>query len=67
LPVFGIVWLRNGVPVANEISVLDDEAKVIADAKRRALHISREHPGREPDSFRIADPTGKIRGVFRMR
>jgi hypothetical protein len=64
---FGIVWLRNGIPVAKEISVLDDEAKVIADAKRRALRISREHSGSEPDGFRITDPTGEIRGVFRVR
>jgi hypothetical protein len=26
----------------------------------------KRHPGREPDSFRLTDPTGEILGVFQV-
>jgi hypothetical protein len=61
---FGIDWLREGVPVDKETSVLTNETEVIAGAKRRAGEITKRHPGREPDSFRLTDATGKIFGVF---
>jgi hypothetical protein len=48
---FGIDWLREGVPVDKEASVLT------------SAMIDR-HPGREPDSFRLTDASGKIFGVF---
>jgi putative tryptophan/tyrosine transport system substrate-binding protein len=64
---FGIDWLRNGIPIAKETSVLEDEAEAVADAKRRAAHVVQQHPGSEPDSFRVTDPTSTIRGVFSFR
>jgi hypothetical protein len=64
---FGIDWLRNGIPIAKETSVLEDEAEAVADAKRRAAHAVQQHPGNEPDSFRLTDPTGRICGVFVLR
>jgi hypothetical protein len=64
---FGIDWLRRGVPVDKETSVLTSEAEVIAGAKRRAKEVGDRHPGREPDSFRLRDATGRIFGVFPIR
>jgi hypothetical protein len=65
---FGIDWLRNGIPIAKETSVLEDESEAVADAKRRAAaRVVQRHPGGEPDSFRLTDPTGRIRGVFLLR
>jgi hypothetical protein len=61
---FGIDWLRGGVPVDKETSVLMNEAEVIAGAKRRANEMTKRHPGREPDSFRLTDASGRIFGVF---
>jgi hypothetical protein len=64
---FGIDWLRNGIPIARETSVLGNEEDAVADARRRAPEVKRRHPGREPDSFRLMDPTGSVRGVFRIQ
>ena len=64
---FGIDWLRTGIPIEKETSVLTDEAEAIAAAKSRAADVSRKHPGREPDSFRLTDETGRILGVFQVR
>jgi hypothetical protein len=61
---FGIEWLRNGVPVDKETSVLTSAAEVIAAAKSRRRLVADRHPGREPDSFRVTDATGKILSVF---
>jgi hypothetical protein len=57
---FGIEWLRQGSLVEKEISVLANEVEVIVSAKRRACDVLMRHPSREPDSFRLTDPTGKI-------
>jgi hypothetical protein len=65
--VFGIDWLRTGIPVAKEMSVLEDEAKAVAHARLRALLVAKQHPGKEPDSFRLTDAMGRIRGVFSLR
>jgi hypothetical protein len=65
--VFGIDWLRNGIPIAKETSVLQDQADAVAEAMRRAAYVMERHPGSEPDSFRLTDPTGRIRGVFFLR
>jgi hypothetical protein len=65
--VFGIDWLRNGIPIAKETSVLQDEAEAVADAMRRAAYVVERHPDSEPDSFRLTDPTGRICGVFVLR
>jgi hypothetical protein len=62
--VFGIDWLRNGIPIAKETSVLKDEAEAAADAMERASYVAKQHPGREPDSFRLTDASGRICGVF---
>jgi hypothetical protein len=56
--------LREGVPVDKEASVLTIEAEVVAGARARAREIINRHPGREPDSFRLTDASGKIFGVF---
>jgi hypothetical protein len=65
--VFGIDWLRNGIPVAKETSVFAIMEEAVADARRRAADVAKRHPGREPDSFRLTEPTGNIRGVFPIR
>jgi hypothetical protein len=61
---FGIDWLRAGVPVDKDASVLTSKAEVVADARLRARDVVKRHPGREPDSFRLTGPTGEIFGVF---
>jgi hypothetical protein len=63
---FGIEWLRSGSPVEKGTSVLTSEAEVIAGAMSRALDTVKRHPGKEPDSFRLTDATGKIVGVFQL-
>jgi hypothetical protein len=60
-PVFGVDWLRRGIPIEKETSVLKDEAAAIAAAR---TSVAKRHPGREPDSFRLTDATGRILGVF---
>jgi hypothetical protein len=67
LTMFGIVWLRRGVLVDKDTSVLPSEADAIAAAESRARFVAKSHPGREPDSFRLTDATGKILGVFPIR
>jgi hypothetical protein len=71
---FGIDWLRNGIPIAKETSILDDEAEAlddeaeaVAEARHRTAHVVQRHPGREPDCFRLTDASGRIRGVFSLR
>jgi hypothetical protein len=65
--VFGIDWLRNGIPIVKETSVFGIQDEAVAGARRRAADVARRYPGREPDSFRLTDPTGSIRGVFPVR
>jgi hypothetical protein len=60
---FAIEWLRRGSPVDKEISVLSNESEVIASAKSRARDVVKRLPGREPDSFRLTDATGKVVGA----
>jgi hypothetical protein len=55
---------QGGVPVYKETSVLTNEAEVIARAKSGAHDVAKRHPEREPDGFRLTDPTGKILAVF---
>jgi hypothetical protein len=62
--VFGIVWLRGGVPIERETSVLTSESEAIAAAESRVDFVAKRHLGRESDSFRLTDATGKILGVF---
>ena len=64
---FAIVWLRRGIVVETETSVLPSAAEAIAAAKLRAHDVARRHPGQEPDTFRLMDATGKILGVFPKR
>ena len=61
---FGIEWLRRGVPIEKETSVLTSESEAIAAAQSRARFVAKRYPEREPDSFRLTDATGKILGVF---
>ena len=61
---FAIDWLKRGVLVERETSVLPSAAEAVAAAKLRAYDVARRHPGQEPDTFRLMDATGKIVGVF---
>jgi len=61
---FAIDWLRRGIPVERETSVLANADDAIAAAKSRAREVATRHPGQEPDSFRLIDATGKILGIF---
>jgi hypothetical protein len=42
-----------------------DEA--IAAAKTRAPDVAKRHSGREPDSFRLTDASGKILAIIPIR
>jgi len=61
---FAIVWLKRGIVIETETSVLPSAAEAIAAAKLRAHDVARRHPGEEPDTFRLMDATGQILGVF---
>ena len=64
IELFAIDWLKRGILVERETSVLTSSAEAIAAAKLRARDVARRHPGQEPDTFRLMDATGKILGVF---
>jgi hypothetical protein len=64
---FAIDWLRGGIPVERETSVLANAEDAIAAAKSRAFEVAGRHPGREPESFRLIDATGIIVGNFSVR
>jgi hypothetical protein len=64
MSMFGIEWLRNGVLVAKDSTVVADEAEAVANARSRAPEVAARHPKRRPDSFRLTDATGKVFGVF---
>jgi hypothetical protein len=64
---FAIDWLRRGVPVERETSVLTDLEGAVVAARARADAITARHGGEEPDSFRVIDATGAIVGTFRLR
>jgi hypothetical protein len=64
---FGIEWLRAGSAVEKETSDLGDQAVVIASALSRAPDVAKRLHGREPDSFRLTDASGKVLGVFPVR
>ncbi len=61
---FAIDWLKRGILVERETSVMPSAAEVVAEAKLRAHDVARRHPGQEPDTFRLTDAAGKIVGVF---
>jgi hypothetical protein len=61
---FGIEWLRDGSPVERETSTAMNQAAAIASANERALDVAKSHVGREPDSFRLTDATGRVLGVY---
>ena len=61
---FAIDWLKKGILVERETSILPSAAEAVAAAKMRARDVARRHPGQEPDTFRVVDATGKIVGVF---
>jgi len=65
--VFAIDWLRLGVRIKRETSVLTNAENAIAAARKNADVTVARHHGREPDSFRLVDETGTIVGVFRIR
>jgi hypothetical protein len=61
---FGIEWLRNGMLVDKDSTVLADKAAAVADARSRAAAVAARYPERRPDSFRLTDATVKVIGVF---
>jgi hypothetical protein len=61
---FAIDWLKKGILVERETSILPSAAEAVAAAKMRAHDVARRHPGQEPDTFRVVDAAGKIVGVF---
>jgi hypothetical protein len=48
---FGIEWLRNGMLVDKDSTVLADKAAAVADAWSRATAVAARYPERRPDSF----------------
>jgi hypothetical protein len=64
IELFAIDWLKRGILVERETSVLTSSAEAIAAAKLRARDVVGRYPGQEPDTFRLMDATGKILGVF---
>src|SRR5271163_4541568 len=58
---FAIDWLRRGIPVERETSIVTSVAEAVAAARARADAIAEE-----PDSFRVIDATGAIVGTFRL-
>jgi hypothetical protein len=64
--VFAIDWLREGRPIERETSVLEKVEDAVAAARGRAAVIRARHRGREPDSFRLIDPTGAVLGTFKV-
>jgi hypothetical protein len=64
--VFAIDWLREGFPVERETSVLPEVEGAVAAARSRAAGIRARHRGREPNSFRLIDPTGAVVGTYKV-
>ena len=64
---FSIDWLRGAIPVEKEICVLATKDEAIAAAKNRAPDVAKRHSGREPDSFRLTDASGKILAIIPIR
>jgi hypothetical protein len=64
---FSIDWLRGAIPVEKEICILATKDEAIAAAKTRAPDVARRHSGREPDSFRLTDASGKILAIVPIR
>jgi hypothetical protein len=64
MAMFVIVWLKAGIPIEKETTLLASEAEAIAPAVDRASSAAKRHRCREPDSFRLTDATGRILGVY---
>jgi hypothetical protein len=57
-------WLRDRGVVERENSVLNTESQVVETAYASAPEVAARLRGREPDSFRLKDASGKeLRGV----
>jgi hypothetical protein len=63
---FGIEWLRKGSVVERETSMADTQGDAIVSARGRAHEVAARLSGREPDSFRLKDGSGKEIGVFAL-
>jgi hypothetical protein len=61
---FAIDWLKKGILIERETSILPSAAEAVAAAKMRSRDVAWRHPGQEPDTFRLVDATGRILGVF---
>ena len=61
---FAIDWLRGGIPVERETSVLANAEDAIAAARARADVVATRHPGQEPDSFRLIDLSRGASAMF---
>jgi hypothetical protein len=61
---FGIEWLREGSVVERETSPANTRSEAVESARARAHEVVARLPGREPDSFKLRDGSGKEIGIF---
>jgi hypothetical protein len=59
--------LEGAIPVEKEICILATNDEAIAAATTRAPDVAKRHSGREPDSFRLTNATGKILAIVPVR
>jgi hypothetical protein len=64
---FAVDWLRRGITVERETSVLTSVADVVATVRAKADAVAARHRGKEPDGFRLIDATGSTVCVFKVR
>jgi hypothetical protein len=55
---FGVEWLKQGVPVERETSALADLSDAVATTRARVDLVAARHPLAEPDGFRLLDTSG---------
>jgi hypothetical protein len=65
--VFGLTGCGTEFPSQKKRRYSKTRQGAVAEAMRRAVYVVKRHPGSEPDSFRLTDPTGRICGVFLLR
>jgi hypothetical protein len=64
--VFGIVWLRGGVPIERETSVLTNESEAIAAAESHVTAVSRSRH-HQPEPRLGGVPIDRPVALFRRR
>jgi hypothetical protein len=63
---FGIEWLRQGVPVERETSAFADLSDAVATTRARVDLVTARHPLAEPDGFRLLDTSGAVLITFKF-